>query len=75
MLLGELDRRTLESRLLPGLYCCGEVADVTGRLGGQFSVGLVERLCCGHCRRSGVFAALAATVEAVLPFPKMYLTF
>ncbi|MDE0966411.1 MAG: NAD(P)/FAD-dependent oxidoreductase [Candidatus Latescibacteria bacterium] len=32
--LGELDRRTLESKLLPGLYCCGEVINVTGRLGG-----------------------------------------
>jgi len=32
--LGELDRRTLESKLLPGLYCCGEVVNVTGRLGG-----------------------------------------
>jgi len=31
--LGELDRRTLESKLLPGLYCCGEVVNVTGRLG------------------------------------------
>lgn len=34
VLLGELDRRTLESRLLPGLHCCGEVVNVTGRLGG-----------------------------------------
>ena len=34
VLLGELDRRTLESRLHPGLYCCGEVVNVTGRLGG-----------------------------------------
>lgn len=34
VLLGELDRRTLESRRLPGLYCCGEVVNVTGRLGG-----------------------------------------
>ena len=34
VLLGELDRRTLESRKLPGLYCCGELVNVTGRLGG-----------------------------------------
>jgi predicted Rossmann fold flavoprotein len=34
VLLGELDRRTLESRRLPGLHCCGEVVNVTGRLGG-----------------------------------------
>lgn len=32
--LAELRRRTLESRLAPGLHFCGEVCDVTGRLGG-----------------------------------------
>jgi len=32
--LAELGRRTLESRLAPGLHACGEVCDVTGRLGG-----------------------------------------
>ncbi len=32
--LGELARRTLESRIAPGLSFCGEVVDVTGRLGG-----------------------------------------
>ncbi len=32
--LAELDRTTLESRLAPGLHACGEVCDVTGRLGG-----------------------------------------
>ena len=32
--LGELDRRTLESRKAPGLHFCGEVCDATGRLGG-----------------------------------------
>jgi predicted Rossmann fold flavoprotein len=34
VLLAELDHRTLESRRFPGLYCCGEVVNVTGRLGG-----------------------------------------
>lgn len=34
VLLQELDRTTLESRRHPGLFCCGEVVDVTGRLGG-----------------------------------------
>lgn len=34
VVLGELDRTTLESKLHPGLFCCGEVVDVTGRLGG-----------------------------------------
>lgn len=32
--LDELDRRTLQSRIAPGLHLCGEVCDVTGRLGG-----------------------------------------
>ncbi len=32
--LRELDRVTLESRLAPGVHFCGEVCDVTGRLGG-----------------------------------------
>ncbi len=32
--LDELDRATLASRKAPGLHLCGEVCDVTGRLGG-----------------------------------------
>lgn len=32
--LAEVDASTLESRLAPGLYLCGEVIDVEGRLGG-----------------------------------------
>jgi predicted Rossmann fold flavoprotein len=32
--LAELHRTTLESRLRPGLHFCGEVVNVTGRLGG-----------------------------------------
>ena len=32
--LGEVDASTLESRLAPGLWLCGEVLDVEGRLGG-----------------------------------------
>ena len=31
---GGLDARTMESRLVPGLYFIGEVVDVTGWLGG-----------------------------------------
>lgn len=31
---GEIDPRTLESRLIPGLHIVGELLDVTGRLGG-----------------------------------------
>lgn len=32
--LSEVDPKTLESRLAPGLYLCGEILDVEGRLGG-----------------------------------------
>jgi predicted flavoprotein YhiN len=32
--LAELTAATLESRLVPGLYLCGEILDVTGRIGG-----------------------------------------
>jgi predicted Rossmann fold flavoprotein len=32
--LSELDPRTLESRKAPGLFLCGEILDVEGRLGG-----------------------------------------
>ena len=32
--LAEVSTKTLESRLVPGLYFCGELLDVTGRIGG-----------------------------------------
>ena len=32
--LGEVDPRTLESRLRPGLYICGEILDAFGPIGG-----------------------------------------
>ena len=32
--LAEVNPSTLESRVVPGLYLCGEVLDVEGRLGG-----------------------------------------
>jgi predicted Rossmann fold flavoprotein len=32
--LSELDPATMASRLCPGLYCVGEIADVDGRIGG-----------------------------------------
>jgi len=44
--LKEVDPRTLESRILPGLYLCGEVLDIQGKTGGYnlqaaFSTGWV----------------------------------
>lgn len=32
--LNEINLKTLESRLVPGLYFCGEILDVDGRIGG-----------------------------------------
>lgn len=32
--LAEIDYRTMESRKVPGLYLCGEILDVDGRIGG-----------------------------------------
>jgi predicted Rossmann fold flavoprotein len=32
--LGEVEPRTLESRIVPGLYCAGEVLDLDGLIGG-----------------------------------------
>lgn len=32
--VGEVKPATLESRIVPGLYLCGEILDVTGRIGG-----------------------------------------
>jgi predicted Rossmann fold flavoprotein len=32
--LGELDLATMESRVCPGLFLCGEILDVDGRIGG-----------------------------------------
>lgn len=34
MLLSEIDPRTMQSRVCPGLWLIGEVLDVDGRIGG-----------------------------------------
>jgi predicted Rossmann fold flavoprotein len=51
--LSEVNPSTLESRIAPGLYLCGEILDVEGRLGGfnfQFawSSGTVAGRAAGH---------------------------
>ncbi len=56
--LAELQRRTLESRLAPGLHFCGEVCDVTGRLGGfnfqwAWSSGFVAGRACHEALAHG----------------------
>jgi predicted flavoprotein YhiN len=34
--LNQLSAATMESRLLPGIYVCGELVDVFGRIGGEW---------------------------------------
>ena len=34
MVTSQFDSNTMESRLLPGLYACGEVLDIDGDCGG-----------------------------------------
>jgi predicted flavoprotein YhiN len=51
--LAEIDYRTMESRKTPGLYLCGEILDVDGRIGGfnfqwAWSSGFVAG--CGAAR-------------------------
>lgn len=56
--LSEVNRKTLESRLIPGLYFCGEILDVDAHTGGYnlqfaFSSGVLAGkhigLSCGNC--------------------------
>lgn len=49
----ELDPRTMESRLVPGLYCCGEVIDIDADTGGYnlqaaFSTGYLAGQAAAH---------------------------
>ncbi len=57
--LDELDRRTLESSVAPGLHLCGEVCDVTGRLGG---LNFQWAWTSGYLAGRGAAAALAQPV-------------
>ena len=44
ILTSEFDETTMESRLVPGLYACGEVLDIDGDCGGyNFTVGVELR--------------------------------
>lgn len=58
--LSELNLKTMESRLCPGLYLCGELCDVDGRIGGYnfqwaWASGYVAGVAAGT---SGAGAAL-----------------
>jgi predicted flavoprotein YhiN len=50
--LTEVDPRTMESRLVPGLFFCGEVLDIDGFTGG---FNLLAAWSTGHC--AGLAAA------------------
>jgi predicted flavoprotein YhiN len=50
--LGEVRLETMESRVCPGLYLCGEILDVDGRIGGfnfqwAWASGFVAGSACG----------------------------
>ena len=55
--LGEIDPRTMESRLHPGLFLCGEMLDAFGPIGGfnfvwAWVTGRAAGMSCGHAGRS-----------------------
>ena len=56
--LGELRLETMESRLVPGLHCCGELCDVDGRIGGYnfqwaWASGYVAGVGAARARTAG----------------------
>jgi predicted flavoprotein YhiN len=55
--LGEIDPRTMESRLHPGLFLCGELLDAFGPIGGfnfvwAWVTGRAAGMACCHPVRS-----------------------
>ena len=51
----DLDSRTLESRIVPGLHCIGEVVDVTGWLGGyNFQWAWASAAACARALRAAL---------------------
>jgi len=60
--LGELNPSTLESRSTPGLYLCGEILDVIGRIGGyNFLWAWITGRLAGESAARAVAKAGAAT--------------
>ena len=56
ILTKEFDETTMESRIVPGLYACGEVLDIDGDCGGYnlqwaWSSGRLAGLCAGGLRK------------------------
>ena len=49
ILTSEFDPETMESRLVPGLYACGEVLDIDGDCGGyNLQWAWSSGRCAGH---------------------------
>jgi len=71
--LEEVDCATLESRLRPGLFVCGELVDVWGRVGGYCFLWACPSCCCllpcSSTRQTRTFALcwLLGTVSALVP--------
>ncbi|HEX5724389.1 MAG TPA: aminoacetone oxidase family FAD-binding enzyme [Longimicrobiaceae bacterium] len=59
--LGEVDPRTLESRLVPGLFLCGEILDCFGPIGGY---NFLWAWATGRAAGLGAAARTAAAGEA-----------
>ena len=57
--VGEFDPRTMESRLVPGLYAAGEVLDVDGDCGGY---NLQWAWASAHAAAAAVVRSLAEAV-------------
>ncbi len=56
--LGEVDPRTLESRVCPGLFLCGEILDVVGRIGGfNFQWAWATGRLAGQAAATELFSA------------------
>ena len=62
VMLKEVNAKTLESRLAPGVYLCGETLDVSGRIGG---FNFLWAWASG--RRAGLAAALGAQQAGAVP--------
>lgn len=65
ILTREFDERTMESRLVPGLYACGEVLDVDGDCGG----GKVDLL--GN-QKTALYAVIGVICWQFIPFYMVY---
>lgn len=62
----EIDPRTMESKLMPGLYFCGEILDVHGYTGGY---NITAAFASGRAAGTAAAEASAAARESVISRP------